>query len=103
MGPGRFWQLLTKPYTSQITTVEDGTSQVFDARGFWKLSVMAPSGATVTIHRVDSYKASVVGTPGTGTERDVTGPSAGETLAIEVDWPFYHVSASGADVEVALI
>lgn len=101
MGPGRFWQLVTKPFTQQPVTLADGERQTFDCRGHVKLGVLAGAGATVTIHKVDSWKTSEAVT--TGTERDVTAPAAGAAGEIDVTWPFYLVEVSGGSCVVAVV
>ena len=101
MGPGRFWQLVTRPFTQQPTLLLAGTSLTFDCRGHAKLGVLAHAGATVVIHKVDTWKTEDAVT--TGTERDVTAPAAGAAGEITVAWPFYHVSVTGGNCTVAVV
>lgn len=80
------------------TTLADGDSYVFDARGFTKLTVAAASGATAVVSRVNSKDASAA----QGSPYDLTPPSGGALSTYDVDWPYYFVSATDAAVTVAL-
>lgn len=91
---------LSRPFKVQPQTLADGDTVLIDARGYWKLTLLAASGATVTVHRATDGKT---WTEPTGDENDVTAPAAGEALAIEVDWPFYLVSTSGGAVQWSLV
>lgn len=82
-----------------VLELADGESEVIDARAMAKMTVVAGSGATATISRVDSPDATADG-PGFGDPADV----AAESLStIDVDWPFYRITSTGGPTRVGLV
>lgn len=99
---GQLVEYFSRPFKARpvLITAAGAGNWIVDARGFWKLTVLAHAGSTVVIHRIDNPKD--WSTPA-GTERDVVGPVAGAALAIEVDWPFYLIATSGGNCTICLI
>ena len=91
MASGEELSSYRKTYEGSVASVAAGASQVFDARGMAVLNVIAGSGGTVTVSRVDSATASA----------DTT--SLVTTFPHSVDWPFFRVSAATADARVGLV
>lgn len=82
-----------------VQTLAASGAITVDARGMAKLSVIAGTGATVTVSRVDSADADAH-TTGTENTFDV---AANTIETIDVDWPFYRISSAGGDARFALL
>lgn len=77
-------------------TIADGGAGVFDAIGLAKLTIETGAGCTATWSRVDTFNASAH-TAQTGTQG-----ASGRTV-IDIDWPFFRVSAAGGSCRVAMV
>lgn len=86
---------------TQVHDLAAGEGITLDARkgGFAKLTVIAGTGATVTVGRVDSPDA----TSQTGAAADQFDVAADSLEATNIDWPFWRVETAGGPARVALI
>lgn len=80
------------------SVVEANDWIVLDARGFGTLTVVAGSGCTVTVTRVDNEEG--LNLSDESGVLDEIGPD--EAFPFPVDWPFYHVAPVGGSCRVAL-
>lgn len=90
---------LSKVFGATARSIGDGQAVTVDARGMASLTVIAGTGATVTVSRVDSKTASAH-TTGDGNSFTVAA-DARET--IPVDWPYYRISTAGGACRYSLI
>lgn len=79
-----------------LWTLADGESLVITPGSGW-LTVISGAGATVTVSRVDSRRATA---HTTGTENSFTVAATTRTTT-EVDWPYYRVSVAGGPCRIA--
>lgn len=92
---------LTAILDEQPVTIQGGKGYIFDMRGFWKLTLLAGTGATVTAFRVDDLETWAAPSE---TERAYSGMPAAEAAAsIEVDWPYVLVRTTGGSVVCAKV
>ena len=93
------WDYIQKVFdrtTRAVTTLADGEAVVKDALGLAKLTIETGAGCTATWSRVDTYNASA------HTAQTATQGASGRTV-IDIDWPFFRVSAAGGSCRVAMV
>lgn len=88
-----------KTFGGFVVTLTTGNYCIVPAAGMANLTVVAGSGCTATIRRVDNETGDATG----NSVDDVGTVSASTVLTTPVDWPWYRVEAAGGSCRVALV
>lgn len=88
---------IRKIFGSSVIALAAGEARNIDTRGMGTLTVIAGTGATVTVSRVDDDEAEA---HTTGSHNQFT-VAATTRVVTSVDWPFYRISSAGGACRVA--
>lgn len=84
---------------SGVITLADGESYVINATSAIRITVISSAAGSGNVSRVDSQDADADSVDAWND----TAVAAGAIEVIEVDWPYYRISASGGSIRFAIV